>query len=182
VSSADAGLRAKTTARALYDAARAGAPPRAAEVLLLNERAEATEFTVGNAVSSSPTSAGTRAEEAALRVAGDVVLVTPPLHCGLLAGVLREHALLALAGGCWRGRPSATAASPSTQAEAAEGGALESEPLIAALDAGDSHAGFDALPPDAAALGGAAGGSVALREAVVSAAQIRARTRPRAGW
>ena len=65
----------KTTRRQLYEAARA-ACSSADDVLLWNERGEATETTIGNIVA---------------RVAGR--LVTPPLSCGLLPGTLRAWLL-----------------------------------------------------------------------------------------
>jgi para-aminobenzoate synthetase/4-amino-4-deoxychorismate lyase len=65
----------KTTHRARYDAARATAPG-ADDVLLWNPRGEVTESTIANVVA---------------RVDG--VLVTPPVSCGLLPGVLRDHLL-----------------------------------------------------------------------------------------
>jgi para-aminobenzoate synthetase/4-amino-4-deoxychorismate lyase len=65
----------KTTYRQLYDLARA-ARPGADDVLLWNERGEATETTIGNLVA---------------RIDGR--LVTPPLSCGLLPGTLRAWLL-----------------------------------------------------------------------------------------
>jgi para-aminobenzoate synthetase/4-amino-4-deoxychorismate lyase len=65
----------KTTHRQVYDTARA-ARPGADDVLLWNERGEATETTIGNIVA---------------RVDGR--LVTPPLACGLLPGTLRAYLL-----------------------------------------------------------------------------------------
>ncbi len=65
----------KTTAREVYDAARAGAPS-AFDVLLYNERGEITEFTRGNVVVELE---GSR--------------YTPPRECGLLAGVFRGELL-----------------------------------------------------------------------------------------
>ncbi len=65
----------KTTRRQVYEAARA-ARPGADDVLLWNEREEATETTIGNLVA---------------RVEGR--WVTPPLNCGLLPGTLRAYLL-----------------------------------------------------------------------------------------
>ena len=68
-------LRYKTTARAAYDV-HISASPQAFDVLLWNERGEITEFTRGNVVVS---------------LRGQ--LLTPPLTCGLLPGVLRAELL-----------------------------------------------------------------------------------------
>ena len=68
-------LRYKTTARAAYDVHIAEAPD-AFDILLWNERDELTEFTRGNVV-----------------VALEGKLLTPPLACGLLPGVLRAELL-----------------------------------------------------------------------------------------
>ncbi len=65
----------KTTARSLYDAARAE-HPEANDVLLVNERGEVTESGLANLV-----------------VLLDGQLLTPPVTCGLLPGVYREWAL-----------------------------------------------------------------------------------------
>lgn len=71
-------LRHKTTRRQAYDTARAEFPREDAdEVLLLNERGEVCEGTITNLF---------------LNVGGPV-LETPPLTCGLLAGVLRGSML-----------------------------------------------------------------------------------------
>lgn len=76
LSSADPLLRHKTTRRATYDAARAEFPAADAdEVLLLNERGELCEGTI--------TSLFVDRDDGG-------PLVTPPLACGLLAGVLRQ--------------------------------------------------------------------------------------------
>jgi len=64
-------LRYKTTARAHISVA-----PDAFDILLWNERGEVTEFTRGNVV-----------------VSLDGKLLTPPLACGLLPGVLRAELL-----------------------------------------------------------------------------------------
>jgi 4-amino-4-deoxychorismate lyase len=70
-------LRHKTSARAIYDAARAEYPRDIAdEVLLLNERDELAEGTISNLF---------------VETAGG--LVTPPLSSGCLAGVLRTSLL-----------------------------------------------------------------------------------------
>jgi para-aminobenzoate synthetase/4-amino-4-deoxychorismate lyase len=73
VSSQDRFLFHKTTNRAVYEQHRA-AHPDAFDVLLWNERGELTEFTVGNLV-----------------VEIDGRCWTPPVECGLLAGVFREE-------------------------------------------------------------------------------------------
>ena len=75
IASDDPLLYHKTTARAAYDAFRNEAPG-AFDVLLWNERGEATEFTIGNLV-----------------VDLDGELLTPALECGLLAGVFRQELL-----------------------------------------------------------------------------------------
>jgi 4-amino-4-deoxychorismate lyase len=77
--SSDRLLRHKTTRRNAYDIARSEFPASAVdEVLLLNERGEVCEGTI--------TSVFMRREAGA-------PLVTPPLSCGLLAGVLRAELL-----------------------------------------------------------------------------------------
>jgi len=74
IDSGDTLLRHKTTRRQVYDAARAEfSREEADEVLMLNERGEICEGTITNVFVDI----------------GEPVLVTPPLHCGLLAGVLR---------------------------------------------------------------------------------------------
>jgi len=65
----------KTTQRAMYEAARAAAPD-AEDVLLWNEVGELTESTIANV---------------AVRVDGQ--WSTPPVRCGLLGGVMRDHLL-----------------------------------------------------------------------------------------
>jgi len=75
VDSADPLLFHKTTRRAFYDGARA-AVPNCDDVLLWNARGELTESTRANLV---------------VRLDGE--LVTPPLDCGLLPGILRERLL-----------------------------------------------------------------------------------------
>lgn len=76
LSSTDRLLRHKTTRRETYERARAEYPATEAdEVLLCNERGEICEGTITNLFVEF----------------GDGVLVTPPLGCGLLAGVLREE-------------------------------------------------------------------------------------------
>jgi para-aminobenzoate synthetase/4-amino-4-deoxychorismate lyase len=75
VDSKDPLLYHKTTDRRVYDEARRGRPTDS-DVLLVNERGEATETT--------------RANIAALR---DGRWVTPPVACGLLAGVMRAELL-----------------------------------------------------------------------------------------
>jgi 4-amino-4-deoxychorismate lyase len=71
--SADPWLRIKTSHRPIYDQARATLPDGADEAILLNERGELCEGTI--------TSLFLRR--------GDRLL-TPPLACGLLPGVLRR--------------------------------------------------------------------------------------------
>ncbi|MDK9723958.1 MAG: chorismate-binding protein [Sterolibacteriaceae bacterium MAG5] len=74
VDSSDEFLRHKTTQRAVY---QAHVPPAGCfDTLLWNERGELTEFTRGNLV---------------VEIAGR--RVTPPVACGLLAGVLRAELL-----------------------------------------------------------------------------------------
>ncbi|HVK90094.1 MAG TPA: aminotransferase class IV family protein [Mycoplana sp.] len=76
--STDPLLRHKTSRRAVYEAARAEfSPADADEVILLNERGEVCEGTITTAFLDD----------------GTGVLKTPPLACGLLAGVLREELL-----------------------------------------------------------------------------------------
>ncbi|UWQ84518.1 aminotransferase class IV family protein [Leisingera caerulea] len=70
----DLWLQHKTTRRALYDAARAELPEGVEELLFLNERGELCEGTITNLFL-------TRA---------DGQVVTPPLSCGLLPGILRQ--------------------------------------------------------------------------------------------
>ena len=78
LSSTDPLLRHKTSRRAAYAAARAETPAaEAEEVLLLNERGELCEGTITSLFLDD----------------GAGVLKTPPLGCGLLAGVLREELL-----------------------------------------------------------------------------------------
>ncbi len=72
----DPWLRVKTTERALYDADRADLPPGIDELIYLNTRGEVCEGTITNLFLER----------------GDVLL-TPPLACGLLPGVLRETLL-----------------------------------------------------------------------------------------
>ncbi|MDP2847631.1 MAG: aminodeoxychorismate synthase component I [Humidesulfovibrio sp.] len=75
VQSANELLAHKTTRRAVYEDALSACPGYD-DVLLLNERGEATEST-----------------RASLVVLLDGALVTPPLSCGLLPGVFRERLL-----------------------------------------------------------------------------------------
>lgn len=66
----------KTSRREVYEAARAEFPAEAAdEVILLNERGEVCEGTITNVFVEQP----------------DGTLTTPPISCGLLAGVLRAE-------------------------------------------------------------------------------------------
>jgi 4-amino-4-deoxychorismate lyase len=69
-------LRHKTTERAIYDRARATLPEGLDEVIFLNERDELCEGAITNVF-----------------VERDGVLLTPPLSCGLLPGVLRAELL-----------------------------------------------------------------------------------------
>lgn len=71
--SADPWLRIKTSHRPIYDRARAALPEGVDEAILLNERGEVCEGTI----TSLFLRRGNR-------------LVTPPLACGLLPGVLRR--------------------------------------------------------------------------------------------
>jgi para-aminobenzoate synthetase/4-amino-4-deoxychorismate lyase len=75
VSSQDPFLFHKTTHRALYETRRAERPD-VFDVLLVNERGELTEFTLGNLV---------------VEIAGQ--RWTPPRACGVLAGTLRAELL-----------------------------------------------------------------------------------------
>ncbi len=69
-------LRHKTTRREIYEAARAEHPATDAdEVLLLNEKAEPCEGTITSIFLDD----------------GSGILKTPPISCGLLAGVLRTE-------------------------------------------------------------------------------------------
>jgi len=69
-------LRHKTSRRSLYEAARAEFTHKQAdEVILLNERGEVCEGAITTVFADH----------------GDGVLLTPPLSCGLLAGVLRAE-------------------------------------------------------------------------------------------
>jgi 4-amino-4-deoxychorismate lyase len=74
--STDKLLRIKTTRRTVYDDARAEyTPQQADEVLMLNERGEVCEGTITSVFLDD----------------GSGVLRTPPISCGLLAGVLRTE-------------------------------------------------------------------------------------------
>ena len=75
VNSQDLFLFHKTTRRTVYDLARADFPD-CADVILWNERSEVTEGCRANVVIRK----GSR-------------LITPPVDCGLLAGVFRQHLL-----------------------------------------------------------------------------------------
>ncbi|MGB5559445.1 MAG: aminotransferase class IV family protein, partial [Paracoccaceae bacterium] len=72
----DPWLSVKTTVRRLYDNARAALPDGVDEVIFLNERAEVCEGTISN-----------------IFVASGDRLLTPPVSCGLLPGILRETLL-----------------------------------------------------------------------------------------
>jgi 4-amino-4-deoxychorismate lyase len=74
--SSDKLLRIKTTRRAVYDTARAEHPAsQADEVIMLNERGEVCEGTITSVFLDD----------------GTGTLRTPPISCGLLAGVLRTE-------------------------------------------------------------------------------------------
>ncbi len=78
LASTDPLLRHKTSRRALYAAARAEFPAaNADEVILTNERGELCEGTITSLFLDD----------------GSGILKTPPLACGLLAGILREELL-----------------------------------------------------------------------------------------
>ena len=74
--SGDPWLHLKTTHRPIHDAARARLPEGIDEALLLNARGELCEGPITNVF-----------------VARDGLLLTPPLACGLLPGVLRADLL-----------------------------------------------------------------------------------------
>ena len=76
LSSADPWLQVKTTERALYNQARAGLTAGLDEVVFMNENGHLCEGTITN-----------------LFVQKDDGLVTPPLSCGVLPGVLRADLL-----------------------------------------------------------------------------------------
>ena len=71
-------LRHKTTRRALYDAARADLPADGAvlDAVLRNERGQICEGAISN-----------------LFALCDGTLLTPPLSCGLLPGIMRGHVM-----------------------------------------------------------------------------------------
>lgn len=74
--STDKLLRIKTTRRGVYEAARAEFTPlQADEVILLNERQDVCEGTITSIFLDD----------------GSGILRTPPISCGLLAGVLRTE-------------------------------------------------------------------------------------------
>ncbi|KQR75900.1 aminotransferase class IV family protein [Rhizobium sp. Leaf341] len=80
LASSDPLLRYKTSRRAVYDAARAEWPAGDAdEILLLNERGEPCEGTITSLFLDD----------------GSGLLKTPPIACGLLAGVLRTELICA---------------------------------------------------------------------------------------
>ncbi|KIC35497.1 aminotransferase class IV family protein [Leisingera sp. ANG-M7] len=70
----DLWLLHKTTRRALYDTARAALPAGVDELLFLNQRGEVCEGTITNLFVTC----------------SDGRMVTPPLSCGLLPGILRQ--------------------------------------------------------------------------------------------
>lgn len=76
LAAADPWLRLKTSVRPQYDAARAMLPNGVDEALLLNERGEICEGTISTVFADLGSG-----------------LVTPPLRCGLLPGVLRAELL-----------------------------------------------------------------------------------------
>jgi len=78
VASNDPWLAVKTTKRALYDQTRAALPEAIDEVIFLNERGEVCEGTISN-----------------IFVERNGLLMTPPVTCGLLPGVLRQELLQA---------------------------------------------------------------------------------------
>lgn len=73
----DPWLRVKTTQRRLYDDTRAALPAGIDEVIFLNQAGEVCEGTITNVFARL-----------------DGKLVTPPLACGLLPGILREELLV----------------------------------------------------------------------------------------
>lgn len=79
VSAGDPWLRHKTTQRALYDQARAGLPDAIDEWLFLNERGALCEGTITNLFVTL----------------ADGRMLTPPVACGLLPGILRESLIAA---------------------------------------------------------------------------------------
>ncbi|CUI66606.1 aminotransferase class IV family protein [Cognatishimia activa] len=74
LSSNDIWLQHKTTQRALYDAARANSPEGIDELIFLNERNELCEGTITNLFVTLK----------------DGQMVTPPIHSGVLPGILRQ--------------------------------------------------------------------------------------------
>ncbi|MFT3972662.1 MAG: aminotransferase class IV family protein [Amaricoccus sp.] len=76
--SSDPWLRLKTTRRPVHDAERAALPPGIDEALLLNERGEICEGTITNVFADLGEG-----------------LLTPPLACGVLPGVLRAELVAA---------------------------------------------------------------------------------------
>ncbi|EJB02201.1 branched-chain amino acid aminotransferase/4-amino-4-deoxychorismate lyase [Rhizobium leguminosarum bv. trifolii WSM597] len=78
--STDRLLRHKTTRRAVYESARAEyTPAEADDLILLNERGEICEGTITSVFLDD----------------GNGMLRTPPISCGLLAGVLRTELICA---------------------------------------------------------------------------------------
>ena len=106
LASGDPWLRVKTTERRVYDAARDALPAGIDEVLFLNERGEVCDGTITSVF-----------------VDAGGALVTPPLRCGLLPGVLREEMLAE--GLCREGRsaPGLRRGSSSAIAARADPGA-----------------------------------------------------------
>ena len=74
LSSSDIWLQHKTTQRALYDTARANLPDGIDELIFLNQNDELCEGTITNLFVTLK----------------DGQMVTPPTHCGVLPGVLRQ--------------------------------------------------------------------------------------------
>lgn len=74
LSSEDIWLQHKTTQRALYDTARANLPDGIDELIFLNEKDELCEGTITNLFVTLK----------------DGQMVTPPTHCGVLPGILRQ--------------------------------------------------------------------------------------------
>lgn len=77
LASTDPWLAHKSTQRAIYDDARAKLPQGIDELLFLNERDELCEGTITNLFVTQQ----------------DGQIITPPLSCGLLPGILRQSLL-----------------------------------------------------------------------------------------
>lgn len=74
LSSADLWLQHKTTQRTLYDDARTNLPDGIDELLFLNEQDQLCEGTITNLFVTL----------------ADGQMITPPTHCGVLPGILRQ--------------------------------------------------------------------------------------------